>query len=56
VETRVSISDQAINTFITFAVGDEFWKQLCMEHGISREGILEEYAREGDDRKDVFFY
>jgi tubulin gamma len=27
-----------------------------MEHGISREGILEEYATQGDDRKDVFFY
>ena len=27
-----------------------------MEHGISRDGILEEYARDGDDRKDVFFY
>ena len=38
------------------AVGDEFWKQLCHEHGISREGILEEYATQGDDRKDVFFY
>ena len=37
-------------------VGDEFWKQLCQEHGISREGILEEYATQGDDRKDVFFY
>lgn len=37
-------------------IGDEFWKQLCMEHGISREGILEEYATQGDDRKDVFFY
>ncbi len=37
-------------------VGDEFWKQLCLEHGISREGILEEYATNGDDRKDVFFY
>ena len=37
-------------------VGDEFWKQLCMEHGISKEGILQEYATQGDDRKDVFFY
>jgi tubulin gamma len=37
-------------------VGDEFWKQLCMEHGISRDGILEDYATQGDDRKDVFFY
>ena len=38
------------------SVGDEFWKQLCMEHGISRDGILEEYATQGEDRKDVFFY
>jgi hypothetical protein len=29
---------------------------LCAEHGISPEGILEEYATEGTDRKDVFFY
>lgn len=34
----------------------EFWKQLCAEHGISPEGILEEYTTEGNDRKDVFFY
>jgi len=34
----------------------EFWKQLCAEHGISPEGILEDYATEGTDRKDVFFY
>jgi tubulin gamma len=27
-----------------------------MEHGINPEGILEEYATQGDDRKDVFFY
>jgi tubulin gamma len=37
-------------------VGDEFWKSLCQEHGINPEGILEEYATQGDDRKDVFFY
>ena len=37
-------------------VGDEFWKSLCQEHGISPEGNLEEYATLGDDRKDVFFY
>lgn len=37
-------------------VGDEFWKNLCNEHGINPEGILEDYARDGDDRKDVFFY
>jgi len=34
----------------------EFWKQLCKEHGINNEGILEEFASHGDDRKDVFFY
>lgn len=37
-------------------IGMEFWKQLCAEHGISPVGILEEYASEGTDRKDVFFY
>lgn len=41
---------------ISFAVGFEFWKQLCAEHGISPEGILEEFASAGSDRKDVFFY
>jgi len=34
----------------------EFWSQLCAEHGISRDGTLEEFATEGGDRKDVFFY
>jgi len=37
-------------------VGAQFWKQLCVEHGISADGILEEFATQGDDRKDVFFY
>ncbi len=37
-------------------VGMEFWSQLCAEHGISKEGILEDFATEGGDRKDVFFY
>ncbi|XP_076360751.1 tubulin gamma-1 chain isoform X1 [Tachypleus tridentatus] len=37
-------------------VGFEFWKKLCAEHGISPEGVLEDYATEGSDRKDVFFY
>ncbi|XP_065896643.1 tubulin gamma-1 chain isoform X2 [Dysidea avara] len=37
-------------------IGMEFWKQLCAEHGINPEGILEKYATEGKDRKDVFFY
>ncbi|XP_076360753.1 tubulin gamma-1 chain isoform X3 [Tachypleus tridentatus] len=37
-------------------IGFEFWKKLCAEHGISPEGVLEDYATEGSDRKDVFFY
>ena len=37
-------------------IGFEFWKKLCKEHGISPDGILEEHATEGLDRKDVFFY
>jgi len=37
-------------------IGFEFWKKLCKEHGISSEGILQEHASEGIDRKDVFFY
>jgi hypothetical protein len=37
-------------------VGQEFWKKLCGEHGISPEGLLEDFATEGGDRKDVFFY
>jgi len=43
-------------TFSLVTVGFEFWKRLCAEHGISPEGILEEFATEGTDRKDVFFY
>lgn len=38
------------------AVGMEFWAQLCAEHGIGKDGKLEEYATVGGDRKDVFFY
>lgn len=34
----------------------EFWKQLCAEHGIRPDGILEDFATDGTDRKDVFFY
>eukprot|EP00049_Salpingoeca_infusionum_P003102 m.63516 g.63516 ORF g.63516 m.63516 type:complete len:466 (+) comp11953_c0_seq1:86-1483(+) len=38
-------------------IGTEFWKQLCLEHGIGADGILEDFATEvGQDRKDVFFY
>ena len=37
-------------------IGSEFWKQITAEHGIQPNGVPEEYALEGDDRKDVFFY
>lgn len=38
-------------------VGSEFWKKLCLEHGINNDGILEDFATGGSgDRKDVFFY
>ena len=41
---------------LCFSVGFEFWKQLCREHGLSPEGTLEDFATDGIDRKDVFFY
>jgi len=41
---------------VCLVVGTEFWKQLCLEHGISPDGILEDFATDGGDRKDVFFY
>ncbi|KAF8967468.1 tubulin gamma [Flammula alnicola] len=37
-------------------VGSVFWQRLCAEHGINPQGILEEWATDGGDRKDVFFY
>jgi tubulin gamma len=37
-------------------IGMEFWKQLCTEHGISPEGVLEDLESPALDRKDVFFY
>ncbi|GAB5368923.1 hypothetical protein AAMO2058_001361000 [Amorphochlora amoebiformis] len=37
-------------------VGTEFWKRLCLEHGIASDGIIQDFATEGVDRKDVFFY
>lgn len=42
--------------YFSFSVGFEFWKRLCAEHGINPEGILEDFATDGVDRKDVFFY
>jgi tubulin gamma len=41
---------------LTHTVGNVFWKQLCQEHGIAPDGILEPYATQEEDRKDVFFY
>ncbi|KAI9748675.1 MAG: gamma-tubulin [Lichina confinis] len=38
------------------SVGSQFWQHLCQEHGISQDGNLEDFATEGGDRKDVFFY
>ena len=37
-------------------IGSEFWKQITAEHGIRPNGVPEDFALEGDDRKDVFFY
>lgn len=39
-------------------IGGEFWKQLCLEHGIQPDGTLKDPPAETtiDDRKDVFFY
>ncbi|KAJ1674206.1 gamma-tubulin [Spiromyces aspiralis] len=37
-------------------IGSEFWSHLCIEHGISPDGTLQDFATEGEDRKDVFFY
>ncbi|KFH45225.1 Tubulin gamma chain-like protein [Hapsidospora chrysogenum ATCC 11550] len=38
------------------SIGSQFWQQLCQEHGISQDGNLEQFATEGGDRKDVFYY
>lgn len=38
------------------SVGSAFWERLCVEHGISPTGMLEDYATDAADRKDVFFY
>ena len=37
-------------------MGSVFWQRLCAEHGINKEGMLEDWATETGDRKDVFFY
>lgn len=37
-------------------IGAEFWKRLCVEHGIQNNGTLLPEALDFNDRKDVFFY
>jgi len=37
-------------------IGADFWKQLCLEHGIEPDGSLTPTTTASDDRKDVFFY
>ena len=41
------------------AVGYEFWKQLCLEHGITQDGLIRDDIEVDStgvagDRKDVF--
>ena len=56
VETKVRPYSDSESNLTTSTVGSVFWQRLCAEHGISKDGILEEWATEGGDRKDVFFY
>ena len=39
-------------------IGSQFWEYLCKDHGIAKDGTLEDFAVgvEAGDRKDVFFY
>lgn len=37
-------------------MGNEFWKQLCAEHGIGKDGTLLDKSANLNDRKDKFFY
>lgn len=54
---RLIISGTFQAYVLTFGlVGSQFWQQLCQEHGISQDGNLEDFATEGGDRKDVFYY
>lgn len=57
IKVSCGLSEQQITlTAIYSTVGSEFWAQLCAEHGISKDGVLEDWATDGTDRKDVFFY
>lgn len=53
---RIARAPRLTAGFAARAVGMEFWKQLCAEHGISQDGMLQDFATQGTDRKDVFFY
>lgn len=37
-------------------IGMEFWNRLCREHGLDAEGVVQDFVKNEDDRKDVFFY
>ncbi|CAI5978257.1 unnamed protein product [Closterium sp. NIES-65] len=37
-------------------VASEFWRQLCLGARHRLDGNLQDFATQGDDRKDVFFY
>jgi len=60
VATKVCVTATRLYDTYTFrlwvTVGSVFWQRLCAEHGINKDGILEDWATEGGDRKDVFFY
>lgn len=47
---------KSFSPFLLLIVASVYWQRLCAEHGINKEGILEEWATEPGDRKDVFFY
>ena len=32
-------------------IGMEFWKQLCLEHGISMDGRLEDFATQAPSKR-----
>lgn len=53
---QVALNRRLPSADVCCLVGSQFWQQLCQEHGISQDGNLEDFATEGGDRKDVFFY
>ena len=69
VVTKVTCCVMLVPSDLWFQVGSAYWEKLCLEHGISHDGILREDAVQGSkqsqvinyslrkvDRKDVFFY